>query len=206
MIRKVCTLVLAAGFIFSGCSKGDKVDLPSGSFNGTVTASVDGGSELTVNTILAINNAGFNNAGEFDGNVIGNGVKSSNGSFTITLPTTVSDQYLTAITPFFDAIMAASDKGKLKVSNPNARIVNVDFIGFYVDENDNVSVLGIFSYATSDKTTTCMFVYVDSNVTITAGANVSISLKTGWNRIYISSDKLTTKAPDSLKWYFEYFN
>jgi hypothetical protein len=102
-------------------------------------------------------------------------------------------------------MMDASSKGKLKVSNPNARIVDVDFIGFYVDDDDDVYVSGIFSYSTSDKGTNCMFVYVDSDVNVTAGESVSISLKKGWNRVYVSN-KMTTKAPDGMKWSFKYFD
>jgi len=204
MFKKVCTLFVVAGFIFSGCSKDEKENLVSGAFNGTVTASVDGGSGLMVNAVLAINDAGFNNKGEFYGNVIGEGANFNNGKFTFKLPSTVAGKYLMDVTSFFEDFMDANSKGKLKVSDPSAQVADVDFIGFYVDEDEEVYVTGIFSYATPDKGTTCIFVYADSDVNITAGANVSVSLKKGWNRVYASS-KLTTKAPDSMKWYFKYF-
>jgi len=200
----VAIMTLAIMF-FGGCSKDDGPTLVSGSFNGTVTATVDGGAGLTVNAVLAINDPGFY-SGEFDGNVIGTGVNFNNGSFTITLPTSGLSSYLTDITAFFEYFIKDGDKGKLKVSDPSARIMDVDFIGFYYDEGeDEVYVSGIFSYATSDKGTTCMFVYVDGDVDVTGGANVSVSLKRGWNRVYLSS-KLTTKEPDGMKWYFDYFN
>jgi hypothetical protein len=110
---------------------------------------------------------------------------------------------LKAITPFFDDFMNADGKGKLKVSNPSARVVDIDFYGFYLVGDDFYDI-GIFSYVTSDKATTCMFVYSDSDVTVTGGANVSVSLKQGWNRVYLSS-KITTKAPDGLKWNYKSF-
>jgi hypothetical protein len=50
-----------------------------------------------------------------------------------------------------------------------------------------------------------MFVYADSDVTISGGTNISVSLQRGWNRVYVSSSQLTTKAPDDMKWNFEYF-
>lgn len=202
----ISVAMIAVAMMFSGgCSKDDTPSLVSGSFNGTVTANVDGGAGLTVNVILALNDAGFDKSGALDGNVIGEGVRFSNGSFTIKLPTSGLSSYLKDITAFFEYFMKAEDKGKLKISDPGARIMDVDFFGFFYDEDeDEVYTSGIFSYATSDKSTTCLFVYVDSDVNVTGGANVSVSLKQGWNRLYISS-KLTTKAPDGMKWHFEYF-
>jgi len=198
-------MLSVAAIFFGGCSKDDGPSLVSGSFNGTVTATVDGGAGLTVNAVLAINDPELS-SDAFYGNVIGTGANFNNGSFTITLPTSGLNSYLMDITDFFEYFMKDGDKGKLKVSDPNARIMDVDFIGFYYDEGeDEVYVSGIFSYTTSDKGTTCLFVYVDSDVDVTGGANVSVSLKRGWNRVYLSS-KLTTQAPDDMKWYFDYFN
>jgi len=198
-------MLSVAAMFFGGCSKDDNPSLVSGSFNGTVTASVEGGAALTVNAVLAMNEAGFY-SGVFDGNVIGEGGPFNNGGFSITLPTTGLNSYLGDVVAFFEYFMAAGDKGKLKFSNPSAQVFDVDFVGFFYDSGeDKVYVSGIFSYATSAKDVSCMFVYADSDVDVTGSANVSVSLKRGWNRVYLS-DKLTTKAPDGLKWYFSYFN
>ena len=194
--------------IFSSCSKDDDnktQSLVSGSFNGTVTASVDGGAGLTVNVVMPVNNPRFNSSGLFVSNSFGVGGAFSNGNFSINLPTSGLSPHLTDITEFFDYYMSAGDKGKLKISDPGAQIMDIDFIGFFYDEDeDEVYVSGLFTYTSSDKKTTCQFVYVDSDVTVTGSSNISVSLKKGWNRMYVS-DKITTKAPDGLKWYFEYF-
>ena len=154
---------------------------------------------------MALNDPGFDYSGDFDGNLIGDGGSFNNGSFTITLPTSGFSSYLVDVAGFFDDFMAAGDKGKFKVSNPGARVLDVDFIGFYYDEDDDdVYVSGLFFYATADKNIKCLFVYADGDVDVTGGANVSISLKQGWNRVYVS-DKMTTKAPDGMKWHFDYF-
>ena len=200
----MATITVAMVFL-NGCTKSNDESEPlvSGSFNGTVTATVDGGAELYVSVVAAINDTRFNNENMFLGNIIGNEANFNNGSFTITLPTTGLSSYLEDVTAFFDSFMQAGDKGKLKVSDPSARVMDVDFIGFYVIDED-IYVSGIFSYATADKATICVFVYADSDVDITGSANVSVSLKQGWNRVYIS-DKLTTNVPDGMKWYFAYF-
>jgi len=200
-------MISVVTMIFSGCSKDDDISsLVSGSFDGKVTANVDGGAGLMVNAILAINNAGFDHSGNFDGNVVGSAVAFTNGSFTITLPTSGFSSYLMDVTEFFEYFMQAGEKGKIKVSNPNARIVDVDFIGFFYDEDDDeVYVSGLFSYKSSDFI--CMFVFVDSDVNVTGATNISVSLKRGWNRVYAASalNTLTTKAPNGMKWYFDYF-
>jgi pectin methylesterase-like acyl-CoA thioesterase len=97
--------------------------------------------------------------------------------------------------------------GNLKISNSGAGIIDIDFIAFYYDEyEDEYYVAGWFFYATSlQQETVCMFVYVDSDVTVTGGSNISVSLGRGWNRMYKVGNKLTTKAPDGLKWYYEDF-
>ena len=201
----ILTATIAVAMIFfGGCSKDENPSLVSGSFNGTVAATVEGGASLTVNAVLAMNEAGIN-AGVFDGNVIGTGAAFNNGSFSITLPTSGLSSYLMDVTAFFEYFMQAGDKGKIKVSNPSARVMDVDFFGFYVDSEENVYVKGFFTYKTTDKATTCMFVYSDSDVNVTGSANVSVSLKEGWNRVYLSS-KITTKAPDGMTWYFDSSN
>jgi len=208
-ISNSVAMLSVAAIFFGGCSKDDNTSpLVSGGFDGRVTASnVDFGGESTqfVNYVMAADEAGFSGS-TFHGTYINDDdVQVKNGGFTMTLPTSGLSSYLEDVTSFFDYFMAAGDKGKIKVSNPNARVMDIDFIGFYYDAEDEVVyVSGIFSYATSDKRTQCMFVYADSDVNITGSANVTVSLKQGWNRVYLS-DKLTTKAPDGMKWYFEYF-
>jgi hypothetical protein len=212
MTKKVFALVLVAGFIFGGCAK-DEIDdvsnLVSGSFNGKVTAKVENSSAVhsLVNVVLAVNDAGFKGS-EFNCNTFdGAGSVYSNAGFTITLPTSGLSSYLKDVTDYFEDFMAQGEKGKLKISNPSARILDVDFFAFYYDEDeDEAYVAGWFFYATSaQRNTVCMFVYVDSDLTVTAGSAVTVSLKKGWNRMYLVGNTLTTKAPDGLKWYYEEF-
>ena len=206
-VVKISILMAMITVATMSCSKDNDNDEPlvSGAFNGTVTAAVDGGAALTVNAVLALNDPGFDYSGDFDGNLIGDGGSFKNGSFTITLPTSGLSSYLVDVAGFFDDFMAAGDKGKLKVSNPSTRVLDVDFVGFYYDDDeDEVYVSGLFFYATADKSIKSLFVYADSDVDVTGGKNVSVRLKQGWNRVYVS-DKLTTKAPESMKWYFEKF-
>ena len=205
-IRISVAMIAVAAVLFSGCSKdNDNDNLVSGAFNGTVTANVDGGAGLTVNAVLAVNEPEYDpNTGNYYGNSVGDWVNFTNGSFTISLPTSgIKRSYLTDATDFFEYFMKAGDRGNLKVSDVGVGVMDVDFIGLYIDEND-AYVTGIFLYATANKSVTCMFVYADGDVDVTGGANVNVSLKKGWNRVYLS-DKLTTKAPDGLKWHFDYF-
>ena len=197
-------ITVAIAFLV-GCSKDDE-SLVSGGFNSVITAKVDGVAGITITSVLAVNDPEYDpNTGVYYGNIVGEPVSFSSGSFAITLPTSgIKSSYLTDITEFFEYFMKADDKGNLKVSNPSARIMDIDFIGFNSVSEKEFYVMGTFFYATSDKSVTCMFVYVDSDVDVTGGANVSVSLKKGWNRVYIS-DKLTTKAPNGLKWYFDPF-
>ena len=201
----VAMIVVATVFL-GGCSKDDNPPpLVSGSFDGTVTAKVEDASGVMVNLAAAVNDAKFDKQGTFYGNVVGDEVSFKNSGFTIKLPASGLSSYLTDVTDFFEYYMKSGDKGKIKVSNPDAQIMDVDFIGFYYDDDeDELYVSGLFSYTTTDKKVTCLFVYVDSDVDITGSASITVSLKKGWNRVYLS-DKLTTKAPDGLKWYFQAF-
>jgi hypothetical protein len=210
MTKKVLTFVLAASFIIGGCSKkeifdeiDDNENLVSGAFNGKITAQVENNAP-DVNAVAAVYNLGFDSQDNFVGKIIGEGFAYSNNGFSLTLTTSGLNQYLENITEFFEGFMAEGEKEKIKISKPDAGIMEVDITGFYVDENEDVFVSGFFFNATStQRETFCMFVYVDSDVRVTGGANISVSLKKGWNRLYKVSNKLTTQAPAGLKWFYE---
>jgi len=128
-------------------------------------------------------------------------VSFSNNKFTITLPDSPpSTVDMVSIKYAFEKILNVS--GNLKYSNANVLVIDTDFLA-----HTGSGFAGYFLNATSDKKTRCIYVYAESDVNITGGNNISVSLKGGWNRIYYTEDgkgnKFSTKAPDGdMKWYF----
>jgi hypothetical protein len=125
--------------------------------------------------------------------------KYANGGFTLNLPATVSDQYLQ--TSLFSKAM------DMTVSDDNAQ-ANFFTISAYKDGK----VVGSFSqFCDFDGyRTTTEFIYVDRNVTLTSASNLNISLKKGWNKMYLKEESESGKdiaytiiEPSGLKWYFK---
>ena len=198
------TIVVAMVF-FGGCNKDDNTpSLVSGGFNGRVSATVDPeGFDLSpIKYVVPWNDldVDYNNSLVL-GEPIGEPVPYNNNRFTINLPDPPPSQSV-----WVDIKYALEEylglSGNLKCSNPDVQASDADFLAY-----DGEYLTGYFLNTTSDKKTTCIYIYADGDVTVTGG-NVSLSLKEGWNRIYSEgkNGKCTTKAPDGdMKWYYDNF-
>ena len=194
---------------FWGCSKEEtesKDSLVSGGFNGKISATVDDEDwDLSpVKQVVPWNSPEIDmENGILLGKQMGEPVSFSSNKFTVSLldppPASVD---MVSIKYAFENFLNLS--GKLKYSDPDVMVADVDFLAY---TNDGFS--GYFLNTTTDKKTTCFYIYVESDVTVTGGSNVSVSLEEGWNRIYYTeggSGKYTTKAPSgNLKWYYYNF-
>ncbi|MDR2584763.1 MAG: hypothetical protein LBC84_00855 [Prevotellaceae bacterium] len=203
MFKKIFTLLVASTFIFVGCQKDNGGKLVSGSFNGTITATVDDeGYDLSpIKQVYPWNDLGIDwSAGAILGQQAGDPASYSNNKFTINLPST-SPSGVAWVTLQYALESYLGLSGSLDCTNQDARVTDVDLIA-----RTSGGYTGYFIYTTEDEKTTCVFWNVDSDTSIT-GTNVSISLKKGWNRIYYTDGgKATTKAPSGkMVWYYRDF-
>jgi hypothetical protein len=184
--------------LFSGCEKEDTDTLKADSFNGTLTAKVENGASYNsqISKVWALFDAEVNSAGELKGMMAKEGAY-ADGGFTVSLPA-IPAQYLTGISLFFSNVLNIRDE--LDISEPGARMLDVDFFGIS-GENTYIDFFTFTNRAA--KRVTCLFAYVDSDVTVKGGKNVKVMLKQGWNRIYWtpSDSKVTSSAPSGMKWY-----
>jgi hypothetical protein len=213
---KACFALLAAGIIFVGCDKDKDNDNNEGSpiVGNTITASVDNGNayNATVSTVKAVYNIeDFGSIGDDEflyvvgGEVAGTGTY-SNGGFTLQLNATFTDAQLTKVTDF------AEELGGAKISDPNAKIVFIDFIVAYNSAGKGVDYFNLNNKFVGNKDIYAMLWYADRDFSITGGSEkASISLKKGWNYVYVIdtknssgeyiSSEFTTKPQSGLKWY-----
>ena len=204
------TMTVAMMF-FGGCSKDDNgPSLVSGGFNGRITATVDPKESDDVSGIKAVvpwNSPVIDKANNLLlGEQMGDVVSYSNNKFTVNLlDPPPSNIELVDVKYAFENFWGG--KGTLKFSNPDVLVTDVDFIAHTTGNNDGYFT-GFFINASADKKTTCIYVYTESDVTVTGGS-VTVSLKEGWNRLYYTEgadSKCTTKAPEGeMKWYYEVF-
>ena len=123
----------------------------------------------------------------------------ANGGFTLTLPQTVSSQYLITLHELLESI---------DVSDRNARIT-VTVFSAYSSDNFQVG-----SFYLSRPWTATTFMYADRDVAITGlegdgylNVTYNLFLKKGWNIIYETESNmgrdyyLTTTPVKGLKWY-----
>ena len=206
-ISVMTATVAVAMMFFGGCKKTPSTpSLVSGGFNGKINATVEKESQdlTSIKWVVPWNEPGVECEGSscrMLGKQMGEPVSFSNYKFTIDLPKTVPssiDMY--SVKYVFETGFEVT--GTLKYSDPKVMLAAVDFLA-YTGE----FFVGSFHYRTSDKKTICIFVYAESDVTVTGGNNISVSFKEGWNRIYLTEDgknnKFSTKEPDDdMKWYF----
>jgi len=197
---QVATTILVTTLILSGCKKNSE-PLVSGAFNGTITATVENGDDYNAyfSKVWACIGADENSSGGLDiDEVVAQGTY-ANGGFSISLPSTVSNELLTNVQVFFEDEMRVS--GNIKYSDPDAELAGLSFLAL----NASNEWFGFFYSADSDaaKRTFCFIVYANADVDVTGGPNVSF--KKGWNRLYYSAPKslVTTKEPNGITWYFE---
>lgn len=197
MFKKITTLTIISVLLFAGCKKDNTPNkLEPDSFSGRINATVENDNECRsiVSTVMAVSEASISNGNLYG--VVHAEANYRNGGFSINLPSSVLNQYLMDIDDFFEGELRIS--GKPKYSEPDARIMYVEFLTF--DSSEYLT--GCFLYSNPEQTTVAIFVYVDMDVTVTGGSNVSVSLIRGWNRLYWSADKVTTKAPKDMEWIF----
>jgi len=195
-------ILLFFALILQGCKDDDKLDMDNptpDTFNGTVTAKVENGAsyEAEISTVWALYDATTNSAGQLNGRMLATG-DYTNGGFTINM-TEIPASFLMNVQTFFATVLNVS--GELDIDEPDARMLSADFFGI---ASDNTTYVDFFTYSsTGSKRTTCLFIYVDSNVTIKDGKSISVAFQKGWNRMYVTpSDRMAvSKAPKDLKWY-----
>jgi hypothetical protein len=214
----IATAIIMAG-LFAGCkddNNGIGNNLESGAFDGKITAKVVNGNQYDglISTVKVMRWSEDDNGYEelASGNY-------SNGGFTLTLPTP-DDKYLGEIAEDLAG-------GSVKVSDKNARAFTFSNIGAFNSTGQNV---GRLYYRNETTGTVCTFFYADRDVTVTGSEtvtekgengskdyyytyNYSVSLKSGWNKVYIvvrdgtsantSIITFTTQAISGLKWYFQ---
>jgi len=198
--KRILSTILTLALIAGGCTKDDDMGAPKAdTFDGTITAKVENGASYNseIGTVHGLYNATVNSVtGQLTGQMLGNGAY-DNGGFTVNL-SVIPTSNLMNIETFFSTVLGIS--GTLEFSDPDARLLDADF---YAISKDNI-FLDYFIYArTGSKRTTCLFVFADSDVTVTGGKNVNVALRAGWNRIYCTpaDKKVTSKAPSGMKWY-----
>ena len=200
------TVVVALMF-FGGCDKDTGTpSLVSGHFNGRISAEVDQedwGDMSSIKYVVPWNAPEIDCAkGEVLGTQMFSEVSFSNNKFTIELKTPSSDIEMFDVQYVFENILDIS--GTLKYSDPDVLLADVDFLAY------TTGLAGYFLNQTSDKKTECIYVYAESDVTVTGGSNISVKFEKGWNRLYFTEDgknnKFTTKAPDGeMMWYYDNF-
>ena len=205
-ISSLVAAILFATVYFNGCSKDDESPV-SGGFNGRVTADVETENwDLSpVKQVVAWNDPGLqcnNGSCSLLGKQMNDPVNFNNNRFTMNLPDPPpSNVDMFDIKYVFENILKVS--GTLKYSDSKVLVTDADFLA-----HTGEFFVGYFLHMTSDKKTTCYYVYAESDVTVTGGSNVTVSLKEGWNRLYRTdggNGKCTTKEPKDLKWFFEDF-
>jgi len=188
-------ITAVAMMLSSGCKKDDPVgksNIKTDSFDGKLTAQVESGGASKVMAIIGPEIRDYKLYG-----VKYAECSYSNGGFSISLPG-IPAVDLMSVGDLFKNVLKVSGS-TLTYSAPEAQVTDIDFLGF--DANDFLK--GYFLYKSVDGLTICFFVYTDRDVTVTGGTNIAVSLKKGWNRLYQTTEKLATKAPSEMKWYFK---
>jgi hypothetical protein len=197
---------ICAVTVFTGCNKDDD----EGETNSitSISATVESGSSYnssidTVKAVVDINNVYFTIAsGSY-----------SNGGFSISLPKTVDDKYLEKMTTDMPEGITVSDS--------QTKGCGIELKGYKSNK-----ALGIFQYTLTndaDAGNEGAYVYVDKNVTIIGSYSESLwgitmkevydlSLKKGWNIVYMQTTaseadmsatiKISNEKITGLKWFF----
>ncbi|MDR1199709.1 MAG: hypothetical protein LBK94_11990 [Prevotellaceae bacterium] len=184
------------------CSKDDENENETGAIQNIITAAVENGASYSeiIDTVKA------EVEDYYGSDAIIARAPYTNGGFTLTLPASLSAQYLSAA----DYIPQG-----ITVSNPN---VKGGSVGLYAYKSGFEA--GEFYYGTNN----CMgqLIYVDGDVIITGSSTVTygatftikinVHLKEGWNMVYAKltpkandsyETELTIKVPAGAKWHFD---
>ena len=196
--------IMVTSIILSGCKKDDGGKLESGWFDGVINATIENEAHKDVGKVGAWNNCSISE-GTLYGNPLGglsNAVTFSNKSFTINLPDPPpAGMAWFSIKDYFEENFGMDSK--VKYSDPDVEIMDVDFIAL------NSAITGYYGYfmqTASDGKSRYGYFYAKSDVTVTGASNLTVSFERGWNRLFISSKLITTKAQKGLNWQFFTFN
>ena len=206
LLKKFFLTFLATSIFAIGYSQNGEVDLETNTFDGTITADVVNGNDY--NTIISKVEVVSGHA-EIDPIAEGD---YQDGGFTLTLPSTFDDQYLMDITElFFD-----ENPENFVISDESARTLPL-FDENFKAYNEDGELVGNFIYVNEDDDgalTYAAFFYVDRDVDITGTVDFdpdiytfSMSLKEGWNIVYITqydenTFEITSKEVEGMKWIF----
>jgi hypothetical protein len=128
-----------------------------------------------------------------------------NGGFTLTLPASVSSQYLEPLDDSPDGVTVSNRNVKFAWINLSAYKSDSDIGYFYVKSGD---WKGGLMYADSNVSITGTETESDEKDTYTT--RYSMNLKKGWNIVYTKGNnriyEITTTAPAGAKWYFESYD
>jgi ribosomal protein L14E/L6E/L27E len=216
-LKMLCGALFIAGVVFSGCKKDDDSkddNLVSSPFDGTITATIEKGDvynylNSSISRVAAI--AYYNDYRESEELASGT---YANGSFTLTLPQQPDQKYLISA--------GGNIPDGVKVSDKNAKVLTLTDKGIVVCSSDRAISSVVYGKVDNNSVTMVAFYYADRDVTISGSyerydeeydehhsANYSMSLKKGWNMVYITfsesfeSLEATTKPVSGLKWYIE---
>ena len=203
-LSKACIVLLAAGFIFSGCKKDDD-EIPSSAFDGKLTAKVENASEFaSASKIMARTWSGAEIAT----------ATCSGGSFTLTLPPSPEAKFLKEISSALSDLIGLLNLGTefSFEGDINPKCVIVDTFEAYDGSNNWVADL-VYAKLGNPSSTYTNYIYVDMDIKIdgstSEGVQISISLKKGWNTVYVTYNSTTdkeawsTKEVSGLKWFFD---
>ena len=196
MNQKILT-VLAICCVFAGCQ--------SGGDSYKITATVENGNDYNseINTVKAY--VIYGHGDEYE---IATG-KYSGGGFRLTLPQSVSSNYLGSAADIMRFFMWSD---AVQFSDPQVGLATLEVAGYEGDDM-NIPVADFYYHkaVNGENVAEGTFVYADRDVTVTGSDEETIynvSLKKGWNIIYDvwndnGKDEVTTKEVSGMKWYHE---
>jgi hypothetical protein len=214
-LKQIALLPLFCGLLLTvACNKNDDKDdeTPSGWFNGVITAVVENGNNY--NSLIGKVSAMVEFYNEATRDWVVEEIASgnwSNGGFTLTLPATLDDKFLRNL-------VAGDIPTGITISDRNAKVS--EGIWFRAYNSDGSCHVGSFWYSKKDENSDAevIFTYADRDVIITSTARedeiYNVSLKRGWNKIYITTMRnqggwrveISTKAVGGLKWHFNHWD
>jgi len=226
LLKKLALLPLFCGLVLtSACSTDEENgngngsnDIPTSWFDGTFTATVVNGNAYND----LIDKIGVFISIDTNDNWINEKIATgtwSNGGFTISLPTTLDSRFLWLLGDIYGTTFTFSDRNARIThffdGTPRIRAFDSDgnLLGFLWNEleGENWWVDMEIVYADRDVTIIGTYTYSCEYEGWTETETWSVSLRRGWNKIYIvdkstetSWDILFTTEPISgLRWYFE---
>ena len=216
LLKKLALLPLFCGLILtSACSNDDENgndnnnDIPTGWFDGTITATVVDGNEYN-DLISGVEAVGLTFVDGGDIETIATGTW-ANGGFTITLPATLDNRFLFRIGDEFESDPDLLD---FTVSNMDAMATIFDGIAIRALDSDGNSLGSIWHYR---ENASSHIIYVDRDVIISGTFYYdgfsevwNISFRRGWNKLYIVERETatgfeelrTTEYISGFRWYF----